>query len=323
MIAVAFAVGLAIGGIRLTVAYARTGDFTSGSFDYYSFLAGTPLLGEMLEARGAPPVGFRGVLPRLNQYFSTDGRMLVTATAIGLAFVAVAVVRGSPVPLLVRLSALFILMLGLQIGGLFDWVDRRIGTLLAINLRYRLTLYPFVAVLLSWIAARAISEVPRILRHAVPVCVALVITVGVWNTQRHWGFQPLPYFTDAAAANEFLAEEDSYYSFLHLFKAIPQEALILMDPAYYGWYHSRNRIIALFDPRIREAIVAPDTASALRVLDQVGVTYVVLPDYDINALRLAPLVQALASPDFSLVGHGGSWRVYHRAGPRLGPAAVP
>ncbi len=312
-IAGACMVGFLAGGIRLTTAYARGGDVTAGSFDYYHFLSGTPLLNQILGARGAPPEGLPGVVRRLNMHFREDGRTLVAATAIGLLLVAFAIARGAPVPPLVQIAALFIVIVELQIAGAFDWADHRISTLLAINPRYRLTLYPFVAVLLGWVAARAVPRVPRGILRAAPLGLVLLLGLGTWNTLRHWGFQPLPYFIDAVAGDEFLASHDVSFSFLRVFRTIPQQDLILMDPAYYGWYHSQNRIIGLFDPRIHAALAARDSAAALTVLDKVGVTFVMLPEYDLRVLRSAPLGQALASHAFIPVAQPEFWHIYRRA----------
>jgi hypothetical protein len=225
--------------------------------------------------------------------------------------------------MLVRFSAMFIVIVELLICGLFDRFDPFIATLLSINLRYRLALYPFVAVLIGWLGARAVSETPQRMRRVAPIILILVLAVGTWNTQRHWGFQEMPHFFDAAAADEFLAGGDNYFSFLRLFRTIPPQALILMDPAYQAWYHSPNRVIGLFDPRITAALRAQDSAAALSILDRIGVTYVVLPAEDLYVFRLAPLVQALSSRDFLPVSSLGFWRVYRRTGEDRAPTKSP
>jgi hypothetical protein len=313
-----FAIGAAMGATRLWMTYLRRGDPTADSFDYYRMLSGTPALDSVLSGRDAPATGWADVGRKLSTLWS-DAPLLIAGLAVAGAAAGTlwamtrrrAGFRGFP--LLWTATGFGVLTIG-QMAGVMDWLDDRISLMFYINLRYRLPLYPLMALVAALLlgsifGTRLMGRVAAFRAAAA----AILYLAGAIHVDRTWRrYDWLPAIVDGRIGTRELAYRSSHFSFIPVFRALPPERTILMAPAYHGWYHTPNRVLSLYDPRLRPAFLTQQVDEALAVLDNLEVEYVCLAGNEYQIVSTLALGRALAPPGFQPMGRVERWIIMRR-----------
>jgi hypothetical protein len=319
-----FILALLLGGSSLLKTYVITGDPTTDSFVIYKQYEDTPLLDSYFKNRKVFSPGTRDLAKKIRRQFQEDGSIIVLTLWVSLVVVPIWSIiqalrrrRHDQLPTLVMVMWLFLLVFELQVAGLFDWIDGRISSFLAMNLRYRLSAYPFAAFLGGWVIALGIGFLGAARKKYVAMAIILLFFLsGIGSIRRHWRLccDNIPILIDSNAGDSFMATRIPFWEWMETFKSIPRDELVLTERAYDAWYHIDNRVMAMHDPRLRQVNLAKQPERAVALLDHLGIRFVCLSQERLNLIAASAFGQALNSEAFELFDTKGRWRIFRRSG---------
>jgi hypothetical protein len=324
LLTAAVAAGYCLGGLHVAMAYYKSGSLTGDNVDAARVAAGT-LYAHSIEARDTARIGEGAVLSsRLLISFARDGGWPSAAALVVLfatiAWYAVQRVssrdRSTLQSIDWRIGAMFgawFLSEMLLLLGAFDVGYYNLSSWTVLNARYAMQFYMFAALFVAW----GIAVAP----------VALTATSTSVERRETWtrAALSLAILGVAVATTCILVKRWTYYSTsgyqrvakqLNALTAnLPPTCRVLAEDTGINFLAQRQ-VLQLYSKYMRDLLVERDKEKLLHELDKRDICTVVLYDglYVDMAGPAAPLLEALASPNFKMYGVE-PWRIYVRAAP--------
>ncbi len=215
-----------------------------------------------------------------------------------------------PSPHLVYLCVILMLiyMLGVLVSIALD-IDLMIR-----NERYMMTILPFAALVSAWFVERVFSGFVFAKRSFLMRLMIIVALMMPLQFALMMGFRFLSYeirISDIWQSHEtILLRNPDYAAIAAMREHTHQNALILsLRPA--DMYYAQRKMLSYLDPRLLGFYREQDARKALKILHDLGVTYVHVPNYSFPVFYHGALMPILASTTLSkLIVDGNGHQLY-------------
>ena len=270
-----FLLAFLLGGSHFIDAYFATGSPLGYEQVHYNTRLISPPTGSWL-AKPTPPPGISRLMERLQNQAQSDG-----AIAVGLLFAALLLLpfsRPLPPPLLG--AWLFLLLCELQILGFFDFAYLSLSSAYFRVPRFRFPLYPVAAYLEGFLFYRWTRSLEGKKGWVSILLAALLLVGGLATSWKSWERSEVdPLLVQGSRTLARLDKAKSCWATVE--KTITAQdgnvsGLILTDSGIIPWYYTDHNVIAVADPRLETARMAYTWQEALKVLDALGVRWIVL-----------------------------------------------
>ena len=193
------------------------------------------------------------------------------------------------------------------------------------NERYLLMLMPSIAVLIAGAICPALTQsevgkkvhaakISRILVFVrFSITILLLFQLVAIGTYRWKAF-----FISSAHAGSLqealLQKNPAYNAVDYLRQYVPSEAIVFsLKPA--DMFYSGKRMLSYLDPRLIAFYRETDTLGAWRILRELGVSHLHVPDYSLPPFYNSAVQKIIASPDLArLVFSSGGYQIYELHG---------
>lgn len=277
VLAGAFALAFLLGANHLIVAKLETGELLGNEFRTANFATIAPP--DIWLPPPPPSPGLSNLPQRFVHQVKEDGP-LVPLLFLSLALAAWRIFRNRRAPRPLIAAALLLLVYEAIILGFFDALSSSLSMGHYTVPRFRFSIYPLTAfVLAGSLGWKEREDRPRRGR-ALGILAAVLLAGGIAMALAHW-WSPR---TDVQIVRRgdvlrLLENADScWWRVQTFFKAekVPDDALVLTDSPVIPWYYTDMNVMSVQDTRLFAAQRTQDVEVARRVMNDLGVEWMVL-----------------------------------------------